>query len=123
MAESGEDKPAAIPDSNGQNSGTPDMKGIAVKAALFFGGVYLVRRLTKRTTRWDHAKTVSQALAGEKVCGDINVNKTKLCKCAGAHISKKLLHYFCHLVGRNGEAFCSTTLSDFLLLSLLVSIR
>lgn len=89
MAESGEDKPAAIPDSNGQNSGTPDMKGIAVKAALFVGGVYLVRRLTKRTTRWDHAKTVSQALAGEKVCGDTDVNKTKLCKCDGAHIYKK----------------------------------
>ena len=74
MAESVEDKPVVIPDNNSPNSGKPNIKGIALKAALLFGGVYLVRRLTKRTTRWDHAKTVSQALAGEKVRGDVNEN-------------------------------------------------
>ena len=103
MAESGEDKPAAIPDNDGQHSGTLDIKGIAVKAALFFGGVYLVKRLTKRTTRWDHAKTVSQALAGEKVCGDIDVNKTKIVNVPVLNISKKIFALFLSPYRKNEE--------------------
>lgn len=41
-------------------------RGVVVKALLVAGGALLLRRLTKSTTRWDHARFVSHSLSGEK---------------------------------------------------------
>ncbi|OIV97044.1 hypothetical protein TanjilG_11561 [Lupinus angustifolius] len=49
-------------DSNGWNR----CRGLAVKAILLIGGAFLVKRLSKSTTRWDHATFVSRSLTGEK---------------------------------------------------------
>ncbi|CAN1317894.1 Chromophore lyase CRL, chloroplastic [Linum perenne] len=38
-----------------------------MKTLVLIGGALLVKRLTKSTTRWDHARLVSQSLTGEKV--------------------------------------------------------
>lgn len=37
-----------------------------MKSLCVLGGAFLLRKLTKTTTRWDHAKTVAQDLSGEK---------------------------------------------------------
>lgn len=50
-------------DSNGWNRA----RGLVVKTLILIGGALLVKRLSKSTTRWDHARIVSQSLAGEKV--------------------------------------------------------
>lgn len=50
-------------DSNGWNRA----RGLAVKTLLLIGGALLVKRLRKSTTRWDHARFVSNSLTGEKV--------------------------------------------------------
>ncbi|CAI0446778.1 unnamed protein product [Linum tenue] len=42
-------------------------QGLAVKTLVLIGGALLLKRLTKSTTRWDHARFVSQSLTGEKV--------------------------------------------------------
>lgn len=42
-------------------------RGMVIKALLVAGGALLLRRLTKSTTRWDHARFVSHSLSGEKV--------------------------------------------------------
>lgn len=42
-------------------------RGVVIKALLVAGGALLLRRLTKSTTRWDHARFVSHSLSGEKV--------------------------------------------------------
>ncbi|XP_054780896.1 chromophore lyase CRL, chloroplastic-like isoform X2 [Prosopis cineraria] len=49
-------------DSNGWNRS----RGLAMKTLILLGGALLVKRLSKSTTRWDHARIVSQCLAGEK---------------------------------------------------------
>ncbi|KAK4256873.1 hypothetical protein QN277_006539 [Acacia crassicarpa] len=49
-------------DSNGWNRA----RGLVVKSLILLGGALLVKRLSKSTTRWDHARIVSQSLAGEK---------------------------------------------------------
>ena len=41
--------------------------GLIMKTLVLFGGALLLKRLTKSTTRWDHARFVSQSLSGEKV--------------------------------------------------------
>jgi hypothetical protein len=41
--------------------------GIVFRALLVFGGLALLKRLRKSTTRWDHARAVADALSGEKV--------------------------------------------------------
>ncbi|CAI0446776.1 unnamed protein product [Linum tenue] len=41
-------------------------QGLAVKTLVLIGGALLLKRLTKSTTRWDHARFVSQSLTGEK---------------------------------------------------------
>lgn len=42
------------------------VRSLAIKAAILLGGVYLVRRLTKRPTRREHANNVANLLCGEK---------------------------------------------------------
>lgn len=41
--------------------------GLIMKTLVLVGGALLLKRLTKSTTRWDHARFVSQSLSGEKV--------------------------------------------------------
>ncbi|CAN0906082.1 Chromophore lyase CRL, chloroplastic [Linum grandiflorum] len=53
-------------DSNGWGS----VQGLAMKTLVLIGGALLVKRLTKSTTRWDHARLVSQSLTGEKFSRD-----------------------------------------------------
>ncbi|CAN1133360.1 Chromophore lyase CRL, chloroplastic [Linum perenne] len=45
-------------------------QGLAMKTLVLIGGALLVKRLTKSTTRWDHARLVSQSLTGEKFSRD-----------------------------------------------------
>ena len=41
--------------------------GLIMKTLVLVGGALFLKRLTKSTTRWDHARSVSQSLSGEKV--------------------------------------------------------
>lgn len=41
-------------------------RGVVIKALVLAGGALLLKRLTKSTTRWDHARFVSNSLSGEK---------------------------------------------------------
>lgn len=50
----------------GGGGGGRMVRGLVVKAACLIGGAFLLRKLTKTTTRWDHARMVVQALSGEK---------------------------------------------------------
>lgn len=43
------------------------LPGVVFKALLVFGGLALLKRLRKSTTRWDHTRAVADALSGEKV--------------------------------------------------------
>jgi hypothetical protein len=43
------------------------VRGAVLKALVVFGGILLIRRLRRSTTRWDHARAVADALSGEKV--------------------------------------------------------
>ena len=52
---------------SGGGGGWRVVRGLAIKAVCIIGGVFLLRKLTKSTTRWDHARMVAQALSGEKV--------------------------------------------------------
>jgi hypothetical protein len=59
---SGEDNPG------GTSGGVGGIvRGAVLKALVVFGGVLLIRRLRRSTTRWDHARAVADALSGEKV--------------------------------------------------------
>lgn len=49
------------------SNGWSRARGLVVKTLVLIGGAILVKRLTKSTTRWDHAHIVSQSLCGEKV--------------------------------------------------------
>eukprot|EP00245_Coleochaete_scutata_P007141 TRINITY_DN22242_c0_g1_i1.p1 TRINITY_DN22242_c0_g1~~TRINITY_DN22242_c0_g1_i1.p1 ORF type:complete len:294 (-),score=30.46 TRINITY_DN22242_c0_g1_i1:634-1515(-) len=42
------------------------VRSLLVKAMWVLGGAYALRKLTKRTSRWDHARIVGQSLSGEK---------------------------------------------------------
>ena len=53
--------------SGGGRGGGKMVRGLVIKAACLIGGAFLLRRLTKSTTRWDHARTVARSLSGEKV--------------------------------------------------------
>ncbi|KAF9671792.1 hypothetical protein SADUNF_Sadunf12G0085400 [Salix dunnii] len=53
-------------DPNSESNGWVRARGLAMKSLVLIGGVLLVKRLTKSTTRWDHAKIVAQLLTGEK---------------------------------------------------------
>ncbi|MED6194195.1 hypothetical protein PIB30_026191 [Stylosanthes scabra] len=55
---------------NGSDSNNTNVwnraRGLAVKTILLIGGALLVKRLSKSTTRWDHARFVANSLTGEK---------------------------------------------------------
>lgn len=51
------------PNSNGWSRA----RGAVLKSLVLVGGALLLRRLTKSTTRWDHARIVAESLNGEKV--------------------------------------------------------
>lgn len=51
----------------GGGGGWKTVRGLVIKAACIIGGAFLLRKLTKSTTRWDHARLVAQAISGEKV--------------------------------------------------------
>lgn len=57
-------------DGSGNNGGSGGrgrmVLGLVIKAACLIGGAFLLRKLTKSTTRRDHARAVAQALTGEK---------------------------------------------------------
>lgn len=66
--------------SNG-GGGRSRLPGVVFKALLVFGGLALLKRLRKSTTRWDHARAVADALSGEKVLIDSekkNESKNKI---------------------------------------------
>lgn len=52
---------------DGGGGGGKMVRGLVIKAACVIGGAFLLRKLTKSPTRWDHARTVAQSLSGEKV--------------------------------------------------------
>ncbi|KAF8408516.1 hypothetical protein HHK36_007672 [Tetracentron sinense] len=41
-------------------------RGLVLKTIVLIGGVLVLKRSTKSTTRWDHARIVAQSLSGEK---------------------------------------------------------
>ncbi|GLJ45202.1 hypothetical protein SUGI_0951430 [Cryptomeria japonica] len=51
---------------SGSSSGRSIARDLFFKAVCLVGGVLLVRKLTKKTTRWEHARIVAEALSGEK---------------------------------------------------------
>jgi hypothetical protein len=53
--------------SGGGGGGRSRFPGMVFRALLVFGGLALLKRLRKSTTRWDHARAVADALSGEKV--------------------------------------------------------
>ncbi|XP_010667020.2 chromophore lyase CRL, chloroplastic [Beta vulgaris subsp. vulgaris] len=53
-------------DSESSNGGWVKVKGLLIKTAVVVGGALFLRRLTKSTTRRDHARFVSHSLSGEK---------------------------------------------------------
>ncbi|XP_038685342.1 chromophore lyase CRL, chloroplastic-like isoform X2 [Tripterygium wilfordii] len=53
-------------ESNPNSNGWSRARGLVVKTLVVIGGAILLKRLTKSTTRWDHARLVSQSLSGEK---------------------------------------------------------
>lgn len=54
------------PESGPNPNGWARSGGITLKALVLLGGALLLKRFTKSTTRWDHARVVAQSLAGEK---------------------------------------------------------
>ncbi|XP_040384719.1 chromophore lyase CRL, chloroplastic isoform X1 [Oryza brachyantha] len=59
---SGEDSGAGV----GGGGAGGVVRGAVLKALVVVGGVLLLRRLRRSTTRWDHARAVVDALSGEK---------------------------------------------------------
>ena len=66
---SGSESKSSEPDFNPNSSsnGWGKARGVVLKSLVLIGGALLLKRLTKSTTRWDHARIVAQSLAGEKV--------------------------------------------------------
>uniref|UniRef100_A0A0E0MFV3 Chromophore lyase CRL, chloroplastic n=1 Tax=Oryza punctata TaxID=4537 RepID=A0A0E0MFV3_ORYPU len=62
---SGEDTGAGVGGGGGGGAGGV-VRGAVLKALVVVGGVLLLRRLRRSTTRWDHARAVVDALYGEK---------------------------------------------------------
>lgn len=54
-------------DSSSASNGWSKARGVVLKSLVLMGGALLLKRLTKSTTRWDHARIVADSLAGEKV--------------------------------------------------------
>ncbi|CAA7396377.1 unnamed protein product [Spirodela intermedia] len=56
--------------SDGSGEGGGRVRGLVLKALVLIGGALLLKRLTKATTRWDHARIVAESLSGEKYSRD-----------------------------------------------------
>lgn len=54
-------------ESDSGSNGWSKARGVVLKTLVLMGGALLLKRLTKSTTRWDHARIVADSLAGEKV--------------------------------------------------------
>lgn len=54
-------------DSDSDSNGWSKARGVVLKSLVLIGGALLLKRLTKSTTRWDHARIVADSLSGEKV--------------------------------------------------------
>ncbi|XP_042373726.1 chromophore lyase CRL, chloroplastic-like [Zingiber officinale] len=52
--------------SSSAGTGPGRARGLVLKALVLLGGVLLLKRLRKSTTRWDHAGAVTNSLVGEK---------------------------------------------------------
>ena len=52
---------------SGNPNGWNRARGLVMKTLILIGGAILVKRLTKSTTRRDHARFVAESLTGEKV--------------------------------------------------------
>ncbi|KAG6418242.1 hypothetical protein SASPL_120443 [Salvia splendens] len=52
------------------SNGWTKARGVVLKTLVLMGGALLLKRLTKSTTRWDHARIVADSLAGEKASRD-----------------------------------------------------
>nr|AFJ66202.1 hypothetical protein 7G9.10 [Boechera stricta] len=57
-------EPGSDPESS--SNGWSRARGLVVKTLVLIGGALLIKRLTKSTTRRDHARVVSRSLTGEK---------------------------------------------------------
>lgn len=81
------DGPANVSGNNvgggGGGNGGRMVRGLVIKAVCLIGGAFLLRKLTKSTTRWDHARMVAQSLSGEKVSGSILKMPTGLNRLSG----------------------------------------
>lgn len=53
--------------SSSASNGWSKARSVVLKSLVLMGGAMLLKRLTKSTTRWDHARIVADSLAGEKV--------------------------------------------------------
>ncbi|OAY30599.1 chromophore lyase CRL, chloroplastic isoform X2 [Manihot esculenta] len=49
-----------------ESNGWSRAQGLVTKTLVLIGGAILVKRFTKSTTRWDHARIVAQSISGEK---------------------------------------------------------
>ena len=54
-------------ESEPESNGWSRARGLVVKTLVLIGGAILLKRFTKSTTRWDHARIVARSLSGEKV--------------------------------------------------------
>lgn len=77
MAKAGEDGVSGnlngnngiIPSNDGNDGGDGQgkiIRGFAIKALALLGGAFLIRRLTKRATRFDHTRKAVETFCGEK---------------------------------------------------------
>ncbi|PRQ16834.1 putative chromophore lyase CpcT/CpeT [Rosa chinensis] len=57
-------------DDSSSSGGWSVARGLVVKTVVLIGGALLLKRLTKSTTRWDHARHVTRSLSGEKFSKD-----------------------------------------------------
>nr|AFJ66233.1 hypothetical protein 34G24.30 [Capsella rubella] len=53
-------------DPESSSNGWSRARGLVIKTLVLVGGALLIKRLTKSTTRRDHARVVSRSLTGEK---------------------------------------------------------
>lgn len=56
--------------SSDSSGGWSVARGLVVKTLVLIGGALVLKRLTKSTTRWDHARLVSRSISGEKFSKD-----------------------------------------------------
>ncbi|KAL8144316.1 hypothetical protein V2J09_017348 [Rumex salicifolius] len=52
--------------SDSESNGWVIARGLVMKTVVLIGGAILLKKFTKSTTRWDHARLVAQSLTGEK---------------------------------------------------------